>query len=133
MPLALDLAEALLADVRVLRRESNETLFGQAHGSPGEMQDIALNRVRPIFATLPGVSAPLTNNNALGRNSPNVSVNGARVTQNNYQINGVDGNDISLHVFADVGVPAPETVSEVTTCRLRCMTLRLRVPAEACR
>src|ERR1044071_6614064 len=26
--------------------------------SPGEMQDIALNRVRPIFATLPGVSAP---------------------------------------------------------------------------
>ena len=26
--------------------------------SPGEMQDIALNRVRPLFATLPGVSAP---------------------------------------------------------------------------
>src|SRR5713226_2359932 len=26
--------------------------------APGEMQDIALNRVRPIFATLPGVSAP---------------------------------------------------------------------------
>jgi len=26
--------------------------------TPGEMQDIALNRVRPIFATLPGVSAP---------------------------------------------------------------------------
>jgi len=86
-----------------------------------------------LLTLVPGVSAPLTNNNALGRNSPNVSVNGARVTQNNYQINGVDGNDISLHVFADVGVPAPETVSEVTTCRLRCMTLRLRVPAEACR
>ena len=26
--------------------------------APGEMQDIALNRVRPLFATLPGVSAP---------------------------------------------------------------------------
>ncbi len=26
--------------------------------TPGEMQDFALNRVRPIFATLPGVSAP---------------------------------------------------------------------------
>jgi multidrug efflux pump subunit AcrB len=26
--------------------------------SPGEMQDFALNRVRPLFATLPGVSAP---------------------------------------------------------------------------
>src|SRR5437867_2542206 len=66
-----------------------------------------------LLTLVPGVSAPLTNNNALGRNSPNVSVNGARVTQNNYQINGVDGNDISLHVFTDVGVPAPESVSEI--------------------
>ena len=66
-----------------------------------------------LLTLAPGVSAPLTNNNAVGRNSPNVSVNGARVTQNNYQINGVDGNDISLHVFADVAVPAPESVSEI--------------------
>ena len=60
-----------------------------------------------------GVSAPLTNNNAIGRNSPNVSVNGARVTQNGYQINGIDATDLSLHVFADVAVPAPESVAEV--------------------
>ncbi|HYM13362.1 MAG TPA: efflux RND transporter permease subunit [Bryobacterales bacterium] len=32
-------------------------LSSETH-SPGEMQDIALNRVRPVFATLPGVSAP---------------------------------------------------------------------------
>ena len=56
------------------------------------------------------MSAPLTNSNILGRNSPNVSVNGLRVTQNNYRINGVNANDISLHVFADVGVPAPESI-----------------------
>jgi Carboxypeptidase regulatory-like domain len=60
-----------------------------------------------------GVTAPLTNNNVIGRNSPNVSVNGSRVTQNNYRINGVDANDLSLHVFADVGVPAPESVTQV--------------------
>jgi hypothetical protein len=59
------------------------------------------------------VTAPLTNNSAIGRNSPNVSVNGSRITQNSYQINGVDANDISLHDLADVAVPAPETVSEV--------------------
>ena len=40
-------------------------------------------------------------------------MNGSRVTQNSYQINGVDANDISLHDLADVAVPAPETVSEV--------------------
>src|SRR3954454_6931418 len=33
-------------------------VFSSNTRSPGEMQDIALNRVRPLFATLPGVSAP---------------------------------------------------------------------------
>jgi hypothetical protein len=66
-----------------------------------------------LLTLAPGVTAPLTNNNAIGRNSPNVSVNGVRVTGNSYQINGVDANDPSLHVLADVAVPAPESVSEV--------------------
>jgi hypothetical protein len=66
-----------------------------------------------LLTLTPGVTASLTNNSAIGRNSPNVSVNGSRVTQNSYQINGVDANDISLHELADVAVPAPETVSEV--------------------
>jgi multidrug efflux pump subunit AcrB len=33
-------------------------VFSSPNHSPGEMQDFALNRVRPLFATLPGVSAP---------------------------------------------------------------------------
>jgi Carboxypeptidase regulatory-like domain len=66
-----------------------------------------------LLTLAPGVSAPLSNNSAVGRNSPNVSVNGSRVTQNGYQINGIDATDTSLHVFADVAVPAPESVSEV--------------------
>src|SRR5207302_8117637 len=61
-----------------------------------------------LLTLAPGVTAPLTNNSAIGRNSPNVSVNGSRTTQNSYQINGVDANDISLHELADVAVPAPE-------------------------
>src|SRR5437867_305466 len=35
-----------------------QLVFSSSTRTPGEMQDIALNRVRPIFATLPGVSAP---------------------------------------------------------------------------
>src|SRR5438067_610971 len=35
-----------------------QLIFSSPQRTPGEMQDIALNRVRPIFATLPGVSAP---------------------------------------------------------------------------
>src|SRR5580698_995013 len=33
-------------------------VFSSAAHSQGEMQDFAINRVRPLFATLPGVSAP---------------------------------------------------------------------------
>jgi len=35
-----------------------QLVFSSHIRSPGEMQDLALNRVRPLFATLPGVSAP---------------------------------------------------------------------------
>ena len=35
-----------------------ELVFSSSAHSQGEMQDFALNRVRPLFATLPGVSAP---------------------------------------------------------------------------
>jgi multidrug efflux pump subunit AcrB len=35
-----------------------QLVFSSPNRSPGEMQDFAINRVRPLFATLPGVSAP---------------------------------------------------------------------------
>jgi multidrug efflux pump subunit AcrB len=35
-----------------------QLVFSSANRTPGEMQDFAINRVRPLFATLPGVSAP---------------------------------------------------------------------------
>lgn len=35
-----------------------QLVFSSSTLSAGELQDIALNRVRPLFATLPGVSAP---------------------------------------------------------------------------
>jgi multidrug efflux pump subunit AcrB len=35
-----------------------ELVFASATHTQGELQDYALNRVRPLFATLPGVSAP---------------------------------------------------------------------------
>src|SRR5579864_5569730 len=35
-----------------------ELVFSSSAHTQGELQDFALNRVRPLFATLPGVSAP---------------------------------------------------------------------------
>ena len=66
-----------------------------------------------LSALVPGVSTPLSDNSTIGRNSPNFSANGARTSQNNLSINGVDANDISAHDFASVAIPAPESISEV--------------------
>lgn len=66
-----------------------------------------------LAALTPGVSMPLTDNSSIGRNSPNFSVNGARSSQNNLQINGIDANDISAHDFASVAIPAPESIGDV--------------------
>ena len=74
---------------------------------------LAANNFLQLAITAPGTSAPLVNNSAVGRNSPNFSINGARVTQNSYQVNGVNAIDSSMHALDDVAVPAPDTISEI--------------------
>lgn len=65
-----------------------------------------------ILALSPGASVGLADNTALGRNSQNISVNGARVTQNDFQFNGIDANKIDTNAAAMLAVPAPETIEE---------------------
>src|ERR1044071_3683296 len=75
---------------------------------------LATRNFTQILALSPGTSAVLPDNTALGRNSLNVSVNGARVTQNNFQLNGVDANNIGNNAAGLLPVPAPETIQEFT-------------------
>src|SRR5215831_6275012 len=65
-----------------------------------------------ILGLSPGTSVDLPDNTTLGRNPQNVSVNGARATQNNYQLNGVDANNIRNNNSQRISVPAPETIQE---------------------
>src|SRR5437879_4860131 len=73
---------------------------------------LATRNFTQILALSPGTSVALPDNTAVGRNSQNVSVNGARVTQNNFQLNGVDANKLETNATAFVAVPAPETIQE---------------------
>ncbi|HSE19991.1 MAG TPA: carboxypeptidase-like regulatory domain-containing protein [Pyrinomonadaceae bacterium] len=75
---------------------------------------LATRNFTQILALSPGTSAVLPDNTALGRNSLNVSVNGARVTQNNFQLNGIDANNIGTNAAGLLPVPAPETIQEFT-------------------
>lgn len=73
---------------------------------------LATRNFLQILALSPGTFVDLPDNTALGRNSQNVSVNGARRTQNNFEINGIDANSLSFNSAISVAVPAPETIQE---------------------
>src|SRR5882672_671594 len=73
---------------------------------------LATRNFTQILGLSPGTSTELPDNGAVGRNSQSISVNGARATQNNYQINGVDANNIRNNNAVRVAVPAPETIQE---------------------
>ena len=73
---------------------------------------LATRNFLQIPALSPGTFADLADNTALGRNSQSVSVNGARRTQNNFEINGIDANALSQNNMTSVAVPAPETLQE---------------------
>ena len=72
---------------------------------------LATRNFTQLLGLSPGTSVYLPDNTVVGRNSQNVSVNGSRVTQNNFQINGVDAN---AGVVRGTGFanPAPETIQE---------------------
>ncbi|HLV94195.1 MAG TPA: TonB-dependent receptor [Candidatus Acidoferrales bacterium] len=71
-----------------------------------------------ILALSPGVTVELPDAGALGRNNQNVAADGAKTTDNNFQFNGIDANNISENSAtgfgAEVGVaiPAPDTIAE---------------------
>ena len=73
---------------------------------------LATRNFLQILALSPGTFASLPDNTALGRNSQAVSVNGARGTQNNFELNGIDANELVFNRSTWLGVPAPETIQE---------------------
>lgn len=73
---------------------------------------LATRNFTQILGLSPGAATYLPDNTSVGRNSQNISVNGGRVTNNNFQINGVDANSMGTNSAPSVSVPAPETIQE---------------------
>jgi hypothetical protein len=73
---------------------------------------LATRNFTQILGLSPGAATYLPDNTSVGRNSQNISVNGARVTNNNFQINGVDANSQGTNSAPSLSVPAPETIQE---------------------
>ena len=73
---------------------------------------LATRNFTQILGLSTGAATYLPDNTAVGRNSQNISVNGARVTNNSFVINGADANSIGTNSAPSLAVPAPETLEE---------------------
>ncbi|MGH9838612.1 MAG: TonB-dependent receptor domain-containing protein [Blastocatellia bacterium] len=71
-----------------------------------------------ILALSTGATVELPNAGEVGRNTQNVSANGARSTFNNFEFNGVDANNFAENSASGFGaqtglaIPAPDTIQE---------------------
>jgi hypothetical protein len=73
---------------------------------------LASRNFTQILALSPGTATYLPDSTAVGRNTQAISVNGARVTQNFFQINGIDATTMGTNGVILVGVHAPETIEQ---------------------
>jgi hypothetical protein len=72
-----------------------------------------------ILATLPGVQVSAFNGASFGKGTENMSVNGARPDQNNFQMDGVSvvnaagfGMISDFGIYTGIGIPSPDAIQE---------------------
>jgi hypothetical protein len=68
-----------------------------------------------LLTLSPGANTELFQSDALGRGAVTINVNGQRPTNNNYQLEGINANDINLPTLDNVPLPNPQTVQEFKT------------------
>jgi hypothetical protein len=68
-----------------------------------------------LLALSSGANTELFDAAALGRGSVTLNVNGQRPTNNNFQIEGINANDVNLPVLDNVALPNKESIEEFKT------------------
>ena len=94
-----------------LIKTDNATLGLVFDGQTATVLPLATRNFTQLFGLAAGTATYLTDNTVVGRNTQNVSVNGARVSQNNFQTNGIDAN-FGVGFSRQIASPAPESVAE---------------------
>lgn len=118
----LKLIESTTAVVVEEKSELLETQSSTLGRATDEKTIVALPLVNRNFSQLlalsPGVVVEVPNAGAFGRNTQNVSVNGAKTTANNFQFDGIDANNLSENSASGfdpevgIAIPAPDTIAE---------------------
>jgi hypothetical protein len=104
--------DTITVDVRSQLVQTEGPQLGRIVDSrPVSELPLAARNFTQLLGLSTGTATALPDNGTIGRNTQKVSVNGARFTQNNFQINGIDANGIGGNGVR-LADPAPETIAE---------------------
>jgi Carboxypeptidase regulatory-like domain len=73
---------------------------------------LATQNFQQLLALSAGASAGLNSASQLGRGTVSINVNGGRDDNNNYQIEGIGGNDYSMGELNNTPLPSPDAIQE---------------------
>jgi len=102
----------LVHDLPPLRQADGPQLGRVVDSESVASLPLASRNFTQILTLSPGTATYLPDSTAVGRNTQPISVNGARVTQNYFEINGIDATTMGTNGAILVAVPAPETIEE---------------------
>jgi len=103
--------EAAATQVQVTSATTGETI--ESHTITN--LPLATGNFLALLALSPGANTDLFPSSNVGRGSVTLNVNGERPTNNNYQLEGINANDINLPVTDNVPLPADDALSEFKT------------------
>ena len=98
---------------------ATSTLGTTVTGSSITSLPLSARNFTQVLGMSAGVSVDVTNGASFGRGTQNMSVNGADPTKNNFQMDGVNMNNIAgsggandLNLYTGIAVPSPDSLQE---------------------
>jgi hypothetical protein len=98
-------------EVQLNSATTGQTLQSEAIGN----LPLATRNFLTLLALSAGANSEMADTAALGRGAVSISVNGQRPVNNNYQLEGINANDINLPILDNVPLPNPQTLQEFKT------------------
>ena len=94
---------------------TNATTGEALNGAVIREMPLATRNFLGLLSLSAGTNSEFADTTALGRGVTTIIVDGQRPVNNNYELEGINANDVSLPVFDNVNLPNPDVVEEFKT------------------
>lgn len=100
--------QADVVAIKTVDATTGESLTGSTIGN----LPLATRNFQQLLSLSAGATSSLNSASQLGRGDVRMNVNGGRDDNNNYQIEGINANDITIGELANTPLPSPDAIQE---------------------